>query len=122
VAIKATTVVLGDVSEQLALDAVLAEEARPDATTCDVLLKRVERSNNWVDAFNVLIFLVAAAATAMLVSAVLSATDAKYVSAVVSGVGTVLASGAFAGLIKLRKSQQEELDKYVKMRKDNGCP
>jgi archaellum biogenesis protein FlaJ (TadC family) len=122
VGLRPFTLIAGDVKSSLGVDAVLKAERAPGDTTCDVLFKRIERSNNWIDAFNILIFLVAAAAAAMLISAILSATNQNYVTTVVTGVGAVLASGAFTGLLKLRTSQQEEYDKYVQMRKEHDCP
>ena len=120
-AVNLLNVVGGGLTEKLSVDPVLETEAA-GGTTCDVLLKRIERSNNWLDAFNVLIFLIATAAAAMLVVAILNAADEKYAQTAVAGVSAILASGAFAALLKLKKSQQQELDKYVRARKQHGCP
>ncbi len=121
-AVKLLDVFGGGIADKLSVEAVVQAEEAAGATTCDVLLKRIERSNNWIDAFNVLVFLVAAAAATMLAFAILNAADEKYLQTIVAGVSAVLASGAFAALLKLRKSQQEELDKYIQQRRDHGCP
>ena len=113
--------ITGAADSALSSQAVIeAEEA--GATTCDVLLERIKRSSNWLDAFNILIFAVALAAAAMLVVAVLNAADSKVVTAIVSGVGAVLSSGAFAALIRLKGSQQRELDRYLRLRTEHKCP
>ena len=111
----------GGAESALSVEPVVAAE-EGEASTCDVLLLRIQRSSNWLDAFNVLIFAVALAAAAMLVVAVLNAADSKVVTAIVSGVGAVLSSGAFAALLKLKGSQQKELDRYLRLRTKHGCP
>lgn len=119
--VTALTLLSGGADPALSVEPVVAAE-EDAASTCDVLLLRIQRSNNWLDAFNVLIFAVALASAAMLVVAVLNAANSDVVTAIVSGVGAVLGSGAFTGLIKLKGSQQDELDRYLALRTTHNCP
>ena len=120
-AVTTLGLITGNAESALSVDPVLKAEEGP-GSTCDVLLLRIQRSSNWLDAFNILIFAVALAAAAMLVVAILNAADSKVVTAMVSGVGAVLSSGAFAALLKLKGSQQKELDRYLGLRTKHGCP
>lgn len=105
-----------------------AESLDPDpevldaAGPCNVIQERLRRSNNWLDAFTFLVWIVALAAAVMLVTAIILAMDKNIPGTIASGVGTVLSSTGFGVLLKLKSAQQRELNMYLKKSKDQGCP
>lgn len=87
-----------------------------------MIQERLRRSNNWLDAFTFLVWIVALAAAVMLVTAIILAMDKNIPGTIASGVGTVLSSTGFGVLLKLKSAQQRELNMYLKKSKDQGCP
>jgi VIT1/CCC1 family predicted Fe2+/Mn2+ transporter len=108
--------------QALSLDDALAAEAKVSPTPCAVLRVRVERSNNWLDAFTALLWLVAFAAAGMLGLAIFLAADKQVPATIASVVSTVLASGGFKVLLTLRSAQEREFDHYVGLAKAQNCP
>lgn len=92
-----------------------------EAGSCAVLKERLERSNNWLDAFTALIWIVALASAVMLVTAIFLAADQNTAGAIATGVGAVLSSSGFGVLLKLRAAQARELDVYLKKFQEQGC-
>ena len=96
-------------------------EAVSESGSCAVLKTRLERSNNWLDAFTALVFIVALSAAVMLGTAILLAVDNNLSGTIAAGVGTVLGGSGFGVLLKLKSSQDRELKQYMAKWKELGC-
>lgn len=110
------------------LSALSSDSLDPDsvvlsaAGSCEVIQERLRRSSNWLDAFTLLVWIVALAAAVMLATAIILAVDQNIPGTITAVVGTVLSSTGFGVLLKLKTAQQRELNMYLKKSKEQGCP